>query len=82
LAAVSVFVAGSQVLVTIHVIGAVERCPTKAMSCEDRKPEEKCNHKDTKTRRIQSKTIFFSSLYVFVVKSLFFDLAVPAAPNN
>jgi hypothetical protein len=48
--------------VTIHLIGAAERCPTKAMSCGDRKPEEKCYHKDTKTRRIQSKTIFFSSL--------------------
>jgi hypothetical protein len=54
------------------------------MICEDGKPEEKCNYQDTKTRRIQRKTIFFSSLClgVFVVKSLFFDLAVPAAPNK
>jgi hypothetical protein len=52
-----------RLVVTIHVIEAVERCPTKAMSCEDRRPEENCNHKDTKTRRIQSKTLFFSSLY-------------------
>jgi hypothetical protein len=63
--------------VTIQLIGAVERCPTKNHELRRQKTGRAIQpQRRQDTKNTEQNNIFFLCLCVFVVKGFFFDFAV------